>query len=456
MACRDGHRLRLLLIMPDGRIHKLKLGPIDMSFREAPLTLTTLAGLVPENLDAEISIVDRSVGQRIPYGEDFDLVGISLLTGTATEGYEIADTFRERGTAVVLGGIHVTLMPDEAAGHADAIVTGFAEQTWPRLLRDFTENRMEKRYDSRTTDISGIPPPRRDLQKSLGYLMPNAVFVTRGCKGDCDFCSVPAAAFGWSKRPIGAVIEEVRNLKSKYFAITDVHLTADAAYAKELFSALIPLKKRWGGLASTRVVDDPELMELMRRSGCSYLLLGFETFNAASLHKMGKAFNRVNHYKHVVDVLHDNRITVQGCFIFGLDEDDTGVFEQTVDCVNELKIDIPRYALYTPYPRTRLFDRLQAENRLLHEDWFYYDTQHVVIRPAQMTPGRLDEGFKWAYKKTFAVASNLERSLASGGPLVVTFLGNLAYKLYVTRLFADTNRFPREVLAAGQHEKMVS
>jgi radical SAM superfamily enzyme YgiQ (UPF0313 family) len=438
--------MKILLIMPDGRIHKIKCGSLDISFREAPLTLTTLAALVPKELNAEITIIDKSVGQHVPYEEHFDLVGISVITGTALEGYEIADTFRKKGVPVVLGGIHVALMPEESLQHADVIIKGFAEQTWPQFLKDFNSGHYKTIYASDEADIRNLPAPRRDLQKPWGYMVPNTVFVTRGCKGNCDFCSVPAARYNWSKRPIDDVINEIKNLKSNYFAITDVHLTADFEYAKELFTAMIPLKKQWGGLAATTVAGDPELLDLMRKSGCSYLLLGFESFNPTSLQKMHKAFNKVDHYKDVVEKLHDHNIAIQGCFIFGFDEDDRTVFKRTVDYINELKIDIPRYALYTPYPQTALFKRLKAANRLLHENWYYYDTQHVVIKPAQMTPRELDEGFMWAYKNTFTVQSSLQRSLESGASFLVTFLGNLAYKIYIKRLFNDTNRFPDEEL----------
>ncbi|MCP4716263.1 MAG: B12-binding domain-containing radical SAM protein [Deltaproteobacteria bacterium] len=445
--------MKILLIMPDGRIHKLKLGRFQRSFREAPLTLTTLAALAPHELHIDFTLVDKSVGQIVPFDEDFDLVGISLLTGTATEGYAIADHFRQRGIPVVLGGIHVTLMPEEAARHADTIVTGFAEQTWPQLLRDFSHAQMLKVYAARSSNIANLPPPRRDLQKPFAYMIPNTVFITRGCRGSCEFCSVPAAQYGWHTRPVEDVIDEIKQLKGSYLAITDVHLTADSDYAKELFTAMIPLRKRWGGLASTRVVEDPELLDLMRRSGCAYLLLGFESFNDHSLNRINKGFNRFSRYKDVVAGLHANNIVIQGCFIFGFDEDDKTIFEKTVDYVNEFQIDIPRYALYTPYPKTKLFKRLKAEGRLLHENWYYYDTQHVVIKPARMTPRELDEGFMWAYKKTFGVAASLKRSLASGGPLPVTFIGNLAYKIYIKRLYSDANRFPRETLLSGGHEQ---
>lgn len=442
--------MRILLILPDGRINKIKLGPLETSFREAPLTATTLAALVPQELNAHVTIVDRSIGQQIPYEESFDLVGISIITGTASEGYEIADRFRERGVTVVLGGVHATLLPEEAAAHADAVVCGFAEQSSPRLLLDFERGSIKALYRDRDPDISSLPDPRRDLQKPFGYLMPNTVFITRGCRGHCDFCSVPAAEFGFQKRPLGDVIAEVQRLRGRRFVVSDVHLTQEIDYAKELFKALIPLNKKWGGLVSPRVAYDPELM---KRSGCVYLLLGFESINTSSLHYIGKSFNEAGEYKTAIDRLHAYGIIVQGCFIFGFDEDERSVFEDTLDWINQLKVDIPRYDLYTPYPKTRLFYRLEKEKRILHTNWRYYDTQHVVIQPLRMNPQTLEEGFKWIWRETFRIKPSLVRSLISGWRMPITFLGNLAYQLYIRRLEADTDRFPsyldKEVLTSA-------
>ncbi len=437
-------KLRILLALPDGRIHKLKLGPLNISFREAPLTATTLAALVPPELEADITIADESV-QKIPFEKDFDMVGISCLTGTSTRAYEIARKFRKKNSFVVLGGPHVTLRPGEAAQHADAVVAGFAEQTWPRLLRDFAEGEVKPFYESTVTDITNLPAPRRDLQKKMGYMMPNTVFATRGCRSTCDFCTVPVANFGWHKRPVNDVIDEIRNIKGKRFVFNDVNITEDTGYAKELFKALIPLKKMWGGLASTRILEDDELIELMYKSGCVYLLIGFESFNDNSLNKIRKSFNKSETYKELTRKLHAFGIVVMGCFIFGFDDDDGQVFRDTADLVEELKIDIPRYAVYTPYPGTEAFSRLESEGRLLHYRWEYYDTQHVVFVPDKMSPRELDDGFKWAYRRTFGLSSILSRTRGTGKNFPITFMGNLAYKIYIKRLFAEEKRFPEEI-----------
>jgi len=430
--------MKILLIMPDANIHKLNLGAWSVSFREAPLTLTALASLIPPDINAKVRIVDESI-ERIPYDEFFDLVGISCLTGTAQRGYAIANKWKQSGSTVVLGGIHVTLRPLEAAKYADSIVKGFAEDTWPRLLRDFVKGELKQTYESNVVSLQNLPPPRRDLQKRLGYMAPNSVFATRGCRRSCEFCTVAAVPFGWHVRPIAEVVEEIKKIPSARFVFNDVSIAEDREYAKALFRALVPLKKKWGGLVTLDVVQDQELMDLMAQSGCVYLLTGFETIHEKGLRGINKSFNAFQDYVFAMNEFHERKIMIQGCFIFGLDDDDKSVFKNTVDMVNALNIDIPRYAIYTPYPETKAFVRLKREGRILHENWSHYDTQHVVYQPARMSPKELDEGFRWAYRKTFLVNSIIRR-MAGSSHSFITFMGNMAYRMYVRKLCRDTAR----------------
>lgn len=439
-------KFKILLILPDGRINKLKIGSfVDVSFREAPLTATYLAGLVPDVLNPEIEIVDESVGQRVDFSKQYDVVGISAMTGTAIRAYEIADKFRNHGTLVVLGGVHVTLLPQEAKAHADAIVIGFAENTWPQLLRDIVNDELKPQYQEFNASLASAVIPKRELQKTLGYMTPNTVLMTRGCQGRCDFCSIPAANYGWATRPIEEIISEIKSLECKRIGIGDVHLTEDVEYAKQLFRAMIPLKVKWGALASTRIAADDELLDLMYQSGCRFLLIGFESTNNNSLCEINKGFNQVDQYRELIKKLHARNIVVQGCFIFGFDHDTKSVFKDTVDFINDIHIDIPRFAIYTPYPKTKLYNRLESENRILHKNWYYYDTQHVVIKPKNMSATELDDGFKWAYNETFKISNNIYRSISSGINFPITFMGNLAYKLYIKKLNSDKDRFPKKV-----------
>ncbi|HEY9766313.1 MAG TPA: radical SAM protein, partial [Chroococcales cyanobacterium] len=341
---------------------------------------------------------------------------------------------------VVLGGVHVTILPEEAAEHADSLVIGRAEGVWPQLLRDFKEGKLRKVYQELEIEgdwLLNVPVARRDLQRHSGYMMPNTLHATRGCKHSCDFCTVAAVWPKYLKRPVADVIEDIKSIKSKYFVFNDVSLLDDVEYSKELLSNIIPLKKRWGGLATTTVTENLELMELLRKSGCAYLLLGFETIEQKNLNKIYKGFNRSTDYRKVMEVMHEYGISVQGCFVLGLDQDDQTTFARTVELVNDLKIDIPRYSLYTPYPGTRLFQRLHAEKRILSFNWNDYDTMHVVIRPTLMTPEELYDGFKWTYRETFKMKHIAKRTRALDLSFPINFIGNLAYQIFVHRLYHE-------------------
>ena len=430
---------KLLIILPDGRIHKIKLGFFQKSFREAPLTATVLAALVPDDLDYNITIADESI-QTVPTNKSFDLVAISLLTGTSQRGYELAKIFRANGATVVLGGVHVTLCQDEALKHADSIVVGFGEKTWPQLLYDYERGELKPMYKDEQQHFDELPTPRRDLQKKSGYMIPNVVNATRGCKGVCDFCAVPAAGFGWHTRSIDSVINEIHQIPAKRIVFNDVSLGEDMVYFKNLLRAMIPLRKKWGGLVSTKVFRDKEILQLLKDSGCVYLLIGFESLNNIALRSINKGFNEFEEYTKIIEQLKSINVILMDCFIFGFEEDDELVFGKTVEFVNQYRVDIPRYAIYTPFPGTSSFRRLSAENRILHTRWEHYDTQHVVFKPKLMTPEQLDLGFKKAYQDTFRLGSSFRRTVNSGKNFLLTFGGNMAYNIYLKRLFSEKER----------------
>ena len=242
--------MRILLIMPDAHMHKLRVGSFIRSMREAPLTLTTLAALIPPMPDVEVKIVDGSV-DSIPLNEPADLVGISVITGCARSAYALAAHYRKCGITVVLGGVHVTVLPGEAIQHADSIVIGRGEHAWPQLIEDFRAGKLKRFYREHALShdiLENVPLPRHDLLRHSGYMLPNTVQATRGCKRVCDFCTVNAVWPRFLKRPVADVIRDIRAIKGKHIAFNDVSLVDDVEYAKELFTAMTPLKKKWGGL----------------------------------------------------------------------------------------------------------------------------------------------------------------------------------------------------------------
>jgi len=367
-------------------------------------------------------------------------VGISVITGCARPAYALAGHFRRRGIPVVLGGVHVTILPGEAIQHADSIVIGRAERAWPRLLEDFRRGKLQRIYREHELPdhvLADVPSPRRDLQRRGGYMLPNTVQATRGCRRVCDFCTVNAVWPRYLKRPVSDVVRDIRDIRGRNFGFNDVSLVDDVEYARELFTAIAPLRKRWGGLVTADSLQNTELLDLMARSGCVYLLVGFESGDQTTLQGIRKNFNKTLHYRDLIRSLQSRGITVQGCFVFGFDHDDAGVFESTVQLARDLGVDIPRYSIYTPYPGTELFSRMRAENRILSYNWDDYDTMHVVIKPMRMSPVELYRGFKWAYRETFRLDRVLRRVSRPDVRCAINFVGNLAYRIFVNRLFTE-------------------
>jgi radical SAM superfamily enzyme YgiQ (UPF0313 family) len=426
--------MRIALISPRGPLYRHRSGIWKKSLRYAPLTLTTLASLVPPELHAEVILMDEGI-RDIDSDLDVDLVAISLITGTAPRSYELAAHFRARGIPVVLGGVHATLMPDEAQQHCDALVTGYAEETWPRLLRDFAAGRMQRRYDQAAgLKLDNLPIPRRDLLPARDYITLHTIEATRGCIHKCEFCVVPAA---WGRplhKPIGDVIADVRQMKPKKLIFLDLNLISDVDYAKELFRALIPLRVRWGGLATTMIAWDDELLDLAAESGCAGLLLGFESLSDGALAETRKQFSSRMEYTTVIEKLHARRIAIQGCFVFGFDDDDASVFERTAQFAIDQHIDLPRYAILTPFPGTPLHQRLANEGRLLTTDWSYYDGQHVVYRPARMTAEELQQGTERAWKMTYSYRGMFKRLAGARVQLPISIPANLGYRFYAHHL----------------------
>ena len=431
--------LRIALVSPRGPLYRHRGGAWKRQMRYAPLTLTTLAALVPDDVPATVALYDEGTGD-VPDDLDADLVGISAITGTAPRAYALADRFRQRGVPVVLGGVHPTLVPDEAQQHADAVVTGYAEETWPEVVRDVAAGRLRARYaQAPGLSLAGTPPPRRDLLPGGRVAQTFTLEATRGCAHRCDFCVVPTAWGGPLQRPVAEVVQDVRQSGARRLLFLDLNLIADVGYAKALFEALVPLGVTWGGLATTRIADDEELLELAARSGCRALLIGFESLSEETLAETHKRFNAVRQspeaaYRRVLGRLHGAGIAVMGCFVFGFDHDDADVFDRTAAFVHDADVDLPRFAVLTPFPATPLYRRLQAEGRILTEDWELYDGQHVVFEPAWMSPGALLAGTERAWLQTYRFRSIAKRLAGSRTQLGLALATNLGYRYYARRL----------------------
>jgi radical SAM superfamily enzyme YgiQ (UPF0313 family) len=379
-------------------------------FRFPYLSLTMLAGHTDQEWD--ITIIDENV-EDIDFNTRPDLVGISLMTPLAGRGYEIAAEYRKMGIPVVLGGIHPTMLPDEAGMHADAIVMGEAERTWPRLLVDFKNNRLKSRYASDGFhSLTGMHPPRRELLRRRSYFFINTLQTTRGCPFDCEFCCV-TAFYGrtYRTRPVAEIVAELQNMGGGHIFFVDDNIVGRPNYAKELFQALKPLKIKWFSQASLSIAKDRELLKLARESGCGGLFIGFESLSQETLKYLGKSVNRVREYREAVTIIHDHGIGIQGSFIFGADQDDPSVFSDVLRFVEKSHLEAAIFSVLTPFPGTKIFASLQEANRILHTDWTLYDMNHVVFQPKKMTPAQLQEGLNWAYNKLYGYPSIIKRLL---------------------------------------------
>jgi radical SAM superfamily enzyme YgiQ (UPF0313 family) len=430
-----GRRLRVVLISPKGPLYRHRGGIWKKSLRYQPLTLTTLAALVPPELPVDLQLIDEGITD-VPLDLEADLIGLTAITGTAMRAYELADHFRARGISFVLGGPHVTLIPEDAQPHADAIVVGYAEDTWPQLLRDFSAGQLQPRYNQQPgLDIGGRPFPRRDLLPSENYLTNNVFEATRGCVHACDFCVVPTA---WGRKPFHKPVEEVvadiQQHGARKLIFIDLNLIAHRGYALQLFTALVPLRIQWYGLATVLLADDPELLELAGRSGCKGLLMGLESISTQNLRDNHKGFNSPEDYVRVVENLHSHGIALQGCFVFGLDHDEPDIFLKTAEFAVDAKIDLPRFAVVTPFPNTPLYKRLLAEGRILTKNWSLYDAQHVVFQPKNMTVDQLQWGVEKAWKHAYSWRSMARRIWDSPAPWPVKLGTNLGYRFYAHHL----------------------
>ncbi|MCB9792842.1 MAG: radical SAM protein, partial [Alphaproteobacteria bacterium] len=288
--------------------------------------------------------------------------------------------------------------------------------------------------------LANLPHPRRELLNKRHYTTTNVFEATRGCIHDCDFCVVPSA---WGRRPyqrpVPEVIAEIRAQNTRKALFIDLNLIADKRYAKQLFEAMIPLGLSWFGLATVLLDRDPELLDLMVRSGCSGLLIGLESINQQSLDNCRKGFNAADRYYELIRLLHAKGITLMGTFVFGLDEDGPDIFMETARFAVEAAIDLPRFAIVTPFPGTPLYHRFDGEGRILTRDWDLYDGQHVVFQPKRLTVRELAEGHERAWRQVYKRRNILRRVGRSRLQIPLSIAANWGYRFYAHHLDTHYN-----------------
>lgn len=374
-----------------------------------PLGLATLAGYLHDSDEAEI--VDEHV-EAIHLDDRPDIVAIETYVTSAKRAYHIADTYRNRGVYVVMGGLHPTACPEEALRHADAVVVGPAEEAWPRFLVDFRNRVPKRRYESTFRDLSDVPPLRRDLIRRRNYLVPNSIVVSRGCPHACDFCYSNSFFRGGSHfytcSPDRA-LHEIRRLPGRHLFFLDDNIFGDPVFAASLFRGMIGMNRIWQGAATVQSVLNADLLDLAVQSGLRSLFIGFESLNQDAMHRYRKRHNCVTKYDTALRMLHDRGVMINASFVFGLDGDTASVFDATTEWAISRGIETATFHLLTPYPGTRLHREYSAAKRILHRDWDLYDTRHAVFSHPGMSKDTLEEGYARSYE-TFYRWTNILRS----------------------------------------------
>jgi radical SAM superfamily enzyme YgiQ (UPF0313 family) len=379
------------------------------------LPAATVAGLTPKDVD--IRFYDDRM-ESIPFDEKTDLVAISIETYTAKRAYQIATEFRKRGVPVVMGGFHATLCPDEVGQYAEAVVCGEAEIVWPRVLDDARHGRLEKFYRQTGRPALVHLKPDRSIFRGKRYLPIGLVEAGRGCHLKCDFCAVQTVFNSTqTRRPADAIIAEIEQIRQgrKLFFFVDDNITSNLEQAKEFFRALVPLDIRWVSQSSINAAHDDEFLELLARSGCQGVLIGFESLNPANLKDMNKAFNTMRGgFEKALANLRRHKIRVYGTFIFGYDRDTPESFHDTVEFAKEHALYIAAFNHLTPFPGTPLYRRLQDEGRLLYENWWLdnrYSYNRIPFQPRGMTPEMLQNNCIEARRDFYSWRSIFQRGL---------------------------------------------
>jgi radical SAM superfamily enzyme YgiQ (UPF0313 family) len=424
--------MKILLISPERERKKEEAFLFRLSF----LNLPYLAAVTPP--DAEVKIVDEAL-EKVNFEEKADLVGLTAQTPVAPRAYEIAKEFRKKGIPVVIGGVHASMLPEEALQHVDAVVIGEAEEVWPDLIDDLRKGKMKRIYQGDGfVNPSNLPLPRRELLNEKSYLPLKLLETTRGCPHRCDFCGVSKFfGFRYRNRPISEIDRELKTLFQKgpvmnpplknalslfskdlpYFLkrrllyIIDSNVAGDRRFCLDLISLLKEFDLLWYGHAPVSVAIDQKLLKGFSQSGCIALNIGFESFSTKNLQTMGKGFNQPSRYAEAVKRIHDQGIGIMGTFIVGLDDDDSGVFQRIIDFCIENKMDWALTFIMAPYPGTDSYLRLEKEGRIFCRDWEKYDSLNAVYQPLLMSVEELEKGMKKVWKEVFSLTSIYKRIL---------------------------------------------
>lgn len=411
------------------------------------LTFPLLAALTPPEFETSIH---HEIFEDIDFDEKVDIVGITSITTNIYRAYEIAEEFRKRNVYVVMGGVHVSMVPDEAAAHADTVFIGEAEETWPQFLKDYQRGSPKKTYrPERPHSMAGLPVPRWSKIDQSRYLCFSAfhklrlrgaypVQTSRGCNFSCEYCSTRrfSGGAGFRPRPIDEVVFEIRRLDAKRIFFMDDNIFADPSRAKSLFRELIPLGIQWGGQGVICAGADKELIRLARESGCYFVVAGLESITPEVLESIGKNDDKVGNYEKNIQAFRRERIDINVSMMFGFDDDRPSVFEETCDFLIRCRVPYISWLPLTPFPGTVFYNKLKAQGRLKNERWWLGINPEMKERIYGLlyTGGRLDEekfcsDFFTHYRRFYSLGNIAKRvAFPPGIRALVTILINLSIR----------------------------
>ena len=422
--------MKVLLISPERKRKRDEAFLFKLGF----LNLPYIAAITPRDID--VKIVDEAY-EAIDFDAKVDLVGLTAQTPVASRAYEIASEFKRRGIPVVMGGVHASMLPEEAIQYVDGVVIGEGEAAWPHVIEDFRRGELKRFYRPTTrANIMKLPIPRRELLNQAHYFPLKLLETSRGCPHKCDFCGV-SKFFGnrYRCRPLEEIDRELRTLfpggsvmnlvgkrllslinkdlpyflKRRLLYIIDSNVVPNRQFAKELLSLLKKYDLLWWGHAPVSVGYDEELLKLFSESGCIAVNLGFESLSPKNLMAMKKGFNKPKRYEEAIERIHEYGIGVMGTFIVGLDDDDETVFDRITDFVIKNKLDWALAFIMAPCPGTDSFQRLDKEGRILTRNWEKYDSLNCVYRPLLISPEALERGLRRTWKRIFSLPSIYRR-----------------------------------------------
>lgn len=389
------------------------------------LSLYILEGLTPK--EHSVQIIEEEADE-LDLDQDCDLVGISCMTSNAPRAYKISAEFRKRGKTVVMGGIHPTILPDEALEHASCVVIGEAEGVWEKLLEDHSNDRLQKTYQVSEPDLTRYIPKNFHKNERKRIFNAYPVLTTKGCPYDCDFCSV-AKLYGNKVRhyPVENVVRDIRESGGKAFIFLDDNVVGHPNYAKELFRALIPLKIKWAGMASVKLAKDDELLRLCAESGCKALLIGVESIEEEQMATLNKSFKRVEELEWAIQKIMKAGIIFHASMIYGFDYETRETVLKTVKFLQKQQVSTASFCVLTPFPGTRTYEQMKRDNRLISQDWKFYNNRTTIFTPRNLSPLELQSEYMKAKKTFYNTPAVLKRWPANRRNSFLHFASNVAY-----------------------------